>query len=254
VPLALFLFLQARTRWLRFIVVGIALGLTQSIIGSKARSVWLALPVAMLGPTLRYPRLRPLVAGIIALLGVEVLLAPQLGLDFLGLQARLRQISQVYDRVALTATASNMIEHRPLFGFGFGMYTFQVAKAAYYTSWAGVPAKWAVFPNSPHNDLLNVLVMMGMSGLLAYVALLTASWQVLWGRHAPRASRTPIAAALAAAVQAIFVVVLINGLFHSVMHMAYVQTLFFFLLGIVAGGQASAAAAAPAAKRAGWRW
>jgi len=233
-PLVLLLFLHTSTLWIRLVLVAIALGVLQSIVGSKTRSVWLALPIAMLIPILRYPRGRLLAAAIVALLAAQVLLVPRLGLDFWGLRTRLTQVNQIHDRVAVTATATNMIQHRPLFGFGVGMFTFNADKASYYASWGAVSTKSAVYPNSPHNDLLNVVVMMGVIGLLAYAALLAAIVWLLWRRPAPGGPRTAFAADLAAAVQAIFLIVIVNGLFHSVMHMAYVQTLLFFLLGMVA--------------------
>jgi O-antigen ligase len=234
VPLALFLYVQVRERWVRIVPVVIAVGLVQSIIASKTRAVWIALPVALLFPWVRYPRVRLLSALLIADLALQVLLAPAVGVDPWGLRQRLLQPEPVYDRVAVSATASNMIEHRPLFGFGFGMFTFRDDKADYYTSWGGVSPQSAVFPNSPHNDLLNVLVLMGVFGLLAYVALLLASWQLLWRTHARWRQINPFAAELATFVHAAFLVLLVTGQFHAVMYMSFAQVLFFFLLGIVA--------------------
>jgi O-antigen ligase len=244
VPLALFLYQQARHRWARFILVAIAVGLVQSIVASKTRAVWIALPAALLVPFMRYPRSRLLAALLVADLALQVLLAPAVGLDPWGLRQRLIQPEPVYDRVAVSATASNMIEHRPLFGFGFGMFTFQDDKADYYASWGGISPQWAVYPNSPHNDFLNVLVLMGVFGLLAYVALLLTSWQLLWRTQARWRQINPFAAELATFVHAAFLVLLVTGQFHAVMYMSFAQVLFFFLLGIVAWESAGAAQSA----------
>lgn len=234
VPLALFLYLQVRERWVRSALVAIAVGLVQSIVASKTRAVWIALPIALLFPWVRYPRVRLLSALLIADLALQVLLAPAVGVDPWGLRQRLLQPEPVYDRMAVSATASNMIKHRPLFGFGFGMFTFQEDKADYYASWGGISPQAAVYPNSPHNDLLNVLVLMGVSGLLAYVALLLTSWQLLRRTYARWRRIDPFAAELATFVQAAFLVLLVTGQFHALMAISFAQVLFFFLLGMVA--------------------
>ena len=234
VPLTLFLYLQARGRLARFALVAIAVGLVQGIVASKTRAVWIGLPVALVLPSLRHPRIRPLAALLTADLALQVLLAPAIGLDFWGLQRRLIEPEPLYARVAASATASNMAEHRPLFGFGFGMFTFQDDKADYYASWGNVSPTFAVYPNSPHNDFLNVLVCMGLIGFLPYLALLWTSWQVL---SRPRAREQPggtVGGELAGFIQAVFAILLIAGQFHAVTRLSYVQVLFFFLLGIVA--------------------
>jgi O-antigen ligase len=234
VPLALFLHLQSRARLARFILVAIAVGLVQSIVASKTRVVWIALPVALLLPSVRFPRIRLLAALLIADLAVQVLLAPAVGLDFWGLQKRLTEVGPVYNRVAVSATAWNMIEHKPLFGFGFGILTFQEDKADYYASWGQVPPEAAVYPNNPHNDFLNVLVLIGVIGLVAYVFLLWTSWQLLWRNQARWRLSNPFGSELATFVQAVFLILIIAGQSHSVMHMSYAQVLLFFLLGVVA--------------------
>jgi len=234
VPLTLFLYARARGRLARGALVTIAIGLIEGIVASKTRAIWVGLPVALVLPSLRHPRIRPLAALLTADLALQVLLAPAVGLDFWGLQQRLVEPEPVYARVAASATASNMAEHRPLFGFGFGMFTFQDDKAAYYASWGSIPETFAVYPNSPHNDFLNVLVCMGLFGLIPYLVLLWTSWQVLSRGRARGQPGDPVGRELAGFIEAVFVILLIVGQFHAVMRMSYAQVLFFFLLGIVA--------------------
>lgn len=242
VPLTLVLFLGSRRRWVRLMLLGVAVGLVQSAVASKTRAVWVALPAALILPSLRYPRIRPVAALLTAQLAVQVLLAPAIGFDAWALHKRLMQPEPVYNRVAVSATASNMIQHRPLFGFGFGMFTFQDDKASYYASWGNVSPEWAVYPNNPHNDLLNVFVMMGVCGLVAYLALLGTIWQALWSRQRDSRPGEPFGSELALFVHAAFIVLLIAAQFHSVMHMSYAQVLFFFLLGMAARTPAARAA------------
>jgi O-antigen ligase len=127
-----------------------------------------------------------------------------------------------------------MIEHRPIAGFGFGKSTFNEDKKDYYASWAGVSSEFAVYPNNPHNDFLNVLVNMGVIGLIPHLALLWTAWQLLWRSHIRWRSTNPFGAELSKFGQALFVVLLIAAQFHPVMYMSFAQVLFYFLLGIVA--------------------
>ena len=247
--LALFLYGRSARRGARLVLWPIAFGLLQCIVASKTRAVWLALPVVFLILAVQHPRIRFLAIALTADLALQVLLAPAVGLDFWGLHTRLVQASPVYNRVAASATAWNMIEHKPLFGFGFGISTFQTDKPDFYSSWGNVAPDWAVLPQNPHNDILNVMVLMGMVGLLPYLALLWASWQVLWERSR-RGAADAANRELASFVQAIFLTLLIVGQSHSVMYMSYPQIVLFFLLGIVARQPAAAVRLVEAGQRA----
>lgn len=229
-PLALFLFLRTG-RAARWGLAVLMVGLLQCIVASKTRSVWIALPVAIALAAAGTVRLRLLAALLLALLAGQILLAPRLGVDFWGLRARLTQTQQLADRVALAATSANMIRARPLFGFGFGTATFQREKAAYYAGWGGVSPRAAVYPNNPHNDALNLLVMLGLTGLLAWLAVVGAIWRLLARQ---RRGGDAMTAELAGCVQAMCLVLLLNGQFHSVLHMGFAQVVCGFFVGIVA--------------------
>jgi len=246
IVLTLFLYLQSRARPARALLLMIAIGLVQCVVASKTRAVWIGLPLALLLVALRYPRIRAVAALSTAWLLGQLLLAPTVGVDRLGLEQRLVQVEPIHDRVALTATASSMIGHRPLFGYGFGMFTFQGDKGDFYTSWGGVSAQSAVYPNNPHNDALNVLILTGVVGFIPYLALLWTSWRLLGRNRVRWRFSSPFVAQLAGFTQAAFLVLLVAGQFHSVMYMSYPQVLFFFLLGIVASDAALTVRAADA--------
>ena len=234
VVLAVFLFSRARGRAARAALVVIAAGLVQCVVASKTRAVWIALPIALWLPLIPRPGTRMLAGLLAADLILQLVLAATLGVDRLGVEQRLTQIEPIHDRVALTATASNMITDHPLVGYGFGIFTFQEDKANYYASWGGVSAQSAVYPNNPHNDILNVLILTGVVGLIPFLALMYACWRLLMDSRIRWRQRDPFRSDLASAVHSIFLVLIVAGQFHSVMYMSYPQVLFFFLLGIVA--------------------
>jgi O-antigen ligase len=240
VILALFLYPRARNRTARATLIVLAAGLVQCVVASKTRAVWIALPVALGLLLIRRPKMRVLTVLLAADLVLQLVLAAALGVDRLGVEPRLTAIEPVHDRMALSATASNMIARRPLLGYGFGIFTFQDDKADYYASWGGASAQSAVYPNNPHNDVLNVLILTGVVGLIPFFALMWFSWRLLADSRARWEQGDPSGSELAGTVQSIFLVLIVAGQFHSVMYMSYPQVLFFFLLGIVAADSAGA--------------
>ena len=237
-PLALVLLARTPRRAARLALAVLLLGLLQGIVASKTRSVWLALPVALALTAGSASWRRIVVGALVALLAAQVLLVPQLGFDRWGLWERLTQTRQLDDRVALAATSATMIRARPLWGFGVGVLTFHREKAPYYSGWGRVPAEDAVYPNNPHNDVLNVLVMLGIPGLVVWLAVVVAAWRLLATRRRSADART---AELAAGVQAMGLVLLINGQFHSVLHMSFALVLLWFCIGMLAAAPLSAA-------------
>jgi hypothetical protein len=81
---------------------------------------------------------------------------------------------------------------------------------------------------------------MGAVGLLAYLALVRASWQLL--SAAARHDGDPLRADLALFIQAAFVVLAISAQVHDIMYVSDAQIVFFFLMGIVAHNPDPAAA------------
>lgn len=239
IVLVALLFVVVRQRAFRVAVVVIALGLTQSLVASKTRAAWLALPAGLLIPFICYRKTRWLAAILVADVALQVFLVPAIQSrlptsgphDYLGLQARLVEEDPLDDRAAVTRIAVQMIRTHPLSGLGFGLWTFQSHKAEYYGP-LGIDATYAMYPNNAHNDVLNVLVQVGAVGAAVYGLLLYAIARLLWRRH--RSSSSPLLRMLAVCAAALFVVLIVGAQFHSVMAMSYLQVLAFYFLGIVA--------------------
>lgn len=256
IVLTMLLFLMAQGRAQRLAVIAIAAGLAQSLVASKTRAAWVALPAGLLLPVVCYRRTRWLAALLVLDLAAQVFLVPAIQSrlhhrprvtsassspagegaaaphdDYLGLQERLVEEDPLYDRAAVTRIAVQMIRTHPLFGLGFGLWTFQSHKPEYYAA-LGADATYAVYPNNAHNDVLNVLVLTGLAGAAAYVLLGYAIGRLLWRRY--WGSSSPLIRALAVFSGALFIVLIVGGQFHAVMAMDYLQVLSFYFLGIVA--------------------
>ena len=96
----------------------------------------------------------------------------------------------------------------------------------------------------PHNEVLNLLVLMGVVGLVVYLGLLRVVWRLLSFARTSAAGRGALA--LAAALQAAAVVMLvISAQLHDMMYLSVVQVIFFFLVGLAARGTQAVASATP---------
>jgi O-antigen ligase len=243
VPLALVARIHEPHGSLRWFLIVSCVGLIEALVLGQVRIVWLALPAALLYLAAIAPAVRSsaLIAsgGILAVLalaaaGIDLRWAAREGGATLqprgSVLERIGEANPVYNRVAVYVTALNMIVHRPVLGFGFGARQFETSRGEYYASCCGVSWEWAAECAVPHNEILNELVLMGAVGLLAYLGLLRALWRLLASRRASAEASSQ--RALAACVQAVFVLLAITAQLHDVMYLSEVQVLFFFLAGL----------------------
>jgi len=232
--LTVFVHAQTSSRSTQLVLWLVAGGLVQGIVFSKGRGVWLALPLALGFVALKYPRARRLavVVGLALVSEVLLLRTSRVG----GVSERLSELNPLYNRIAAYVTATNMIVHKPIFGFGFGTSTFRTNKASYQNGWGPFSdewvSRWVRYPGVPHNEFLHILVLTGVIGLGAYLSLLWAIWRQLSVCTATRAGGDRLGPGLAVLVQASWIVVLINALFMDVMYLSSTLILFYFLLGI----------------------
>lgn len=242
VPIAVGVYAHAVQRRRRVLLFCVCAGLIEGLILAQTRVVWLAVPAALayfaaVCPPARRPALA-MAAGLVAALvlaaaGVDHrLIASANGAASSPrgtIGERIQQAEPMYHRVAVWGTALNMIGHRPVFGFGFGARTFVASREGYYASCCGVAPEWAIPCAVPHNEALNVLVLLGVAGLVIYVGLLWSLWRLL-SAHA--ADSRSLHATLAIGVQVAFVILVFCAQMHDVMYYAALQVLFFFLAGL----------------------
>ena len=191
----------------------------------------------------RDPRIRPLlIAGgfVAAILGM---IAIPLFLDTAGLMARITEIEPIYNRLALFATATQMVLDNPLTGVGFGRYGFADNKIDYLTGFGPVSAQWAADVGIPHLEYLHVAVLTGVIGGTLYLLAFAMLWRSL-SRIARDRAASPFVRRHAVYVQALLVSILVNGLFVDFMAYNYFAALVYFMVG-VSMGMAGRGAAAP---------
>jgi len=148
-----------------------------ALVLAKTRAIWLgfAFSLALLAwfePPLRRPLLL-----LSVVLGVVGALALPLVVDLEAMQKRMAEPEPIYNRVALSTTALNMIAHHPLTGIGFARFGFVDQKVDYLASAFGVPEYWAQ-PGVPHCEPLHILVLVGLIGFIPFALVIMRSWRL----------------------------------------------------------------------------
>lgn len=216
------------------LAASIALGLV-AIVFSKTRSVWLALALGLTMLVLADRRFRRPILSIGAV-GVLVLIVswPILRETQLA-KGRALEVGPIYNRVALTATAAKMAVHRPILGYGWGRFTYLEQRRDHVTSLMGVHPQYAIEMGSPHNTYANLLVMLGLVGLLLYLYILLRGWGNAWrlGSEATMAGTLSRDAALVGL--AVVTTFLLCGLFTDLMSYQHASTMTLVMLGVIDG-------------------
>ena len=228
--LALYQYGRHRDSILRLIYVLLAGMFAVGLILCSTRSPWLGIGSAIVVIGMRDKSVR----GILTL-GAAAAAIAGCGLFFYtdGLKAlseRTTDIVTMYPRVAAYATATNVIMHNPIFGLGFGRFSYFDSKHEYATTFGLVSQYWTTFAGVPHNDYLHILALTGIVGFTAFILVVVRVFRTaklgrqIVGRHA----------LLADYARAIVIAWLMTGLMVDTVFFQYFLSLMFFVLGVVA--------------------
>jgi O-antigen ligase len=202
---------------------------------SKTRAVYLALlaAIAAMGNLIPKTR-RAILVG--ALTGITALIAawPVISQsDFV--RTRLMDPVPVYNRVALWATAANMVLHKPIAGFGFGQRTFREERDNYFVSVGKIPAEYGYSLGATHNEYLHILVTTGLAGFVPYVIILVLLWRRGMRSYRQRDGNWPWETEIAFVAVASLATYLVNGFFTNLHACWYASNMIFFLFGVLEG-------------------
>ncbi len=170
--LTLFLFTRSARNDKKLILIIFGLFQIAGILVSKTRAPWLAAVVVsgyvfLIDKRTRIPF--SLMLGV-SFLSLPVVLPMLMKSGFIG--ERVMEMSPIYNRLALYATAVNMTVHNPILGVGFGRYAFIDAKREYLTSFGNISAFWAKDVGVPHNEFLHIAVLGGLVSLFIFILIL----------------------------------------------------------------------------------
>lgn len=175
-------FLRSRSAAERFLLAAAIPVMGVAIVLAKTRVIWLGVAVGLAVAAWYEPRLRRhlIAAGLVATLGLMAAWPLLEKTEFI--RGRVLDMTPIYTRVVTTATTLNMFAHSPLFGYGFGRYTYDSEKWAYVTGIGSLPSYFAYPTGVPHNEYMHVLVLLGLVGFVPYIAILVLAWRTA-SRH-----------------------------------------------------------------------
>ncbi len=208
-------------------VVGIVLG--------ETRGPWIGAALAFLIIYLKHPQSRPLmlIGGFIGfVVGLIVFVVMIDHMD--SFIQRVTNIGTLAGRAATWASALNMISDNPVFGVGFGANAYALHKAEYITGIGSLTAQYAVYLGVPHNEYIHVTVLLGSSGLILFLLILTRLVKLMFESF-HNSDETPFKRHFALYVAAIIIALMFNSFFSDTYIQDYFWMLTYFLAGMVAG-------------------
>jgi len=152
--------------------------------------------------------------------------------DSVQIVKRFTEMDSIYNRVAVYATALNMMIHHPILGVGFGASAFANHLMEYITSVGSVSPQYASNLGAPHNEYFNIGTHAGFTGLMLFIFVLVFTFRNL--RLVENAPSLPDHVRYAAQyVRVIMLIYCVSILFVDAGPFAYLGTLIFFLAGFM---------------------
>lgn len=220
----------------RRVVLAGALGLmVAAAVASRTRAPWLGIGVGLGVVAWRERRLRRPLAVCAGVGAGALVVAWPLIADSDFISGRLLDLTPVYNRVTLTATALNMFAHHPIDGLGFGRYTFHTEKWGHLVSFGDVSPHYAYSLGVPHNEFLHILLMVGLLGFIPYAAVLALGWRTAGAQCRATSAEGGPARDAALVCQGVLAMYLVSALFSDMMFYQYASTQLYTLLGICYG-------------------
>ena len=233
--LALFQFNQYRDRLVRAGLIIAMLAMVVGIVLGETRAPWGGTALALLIIFARDREVRPLLVtggAIVSLAGIVFffVMFEHLG-SFID---RVTDTQTGAGRLALWATAVNMIAHNPVFGVGFGVDAFALHREEYMTGIGSVSDQLIGDLGVPHNQYLHVASLLGIVGLCLFVPILFGVLRLMFRIHNDPAN-SAMHRRLALYVGAIWAGLMFNSLFSDTYIQDYFWVAAYFLAGLVAG-------------------
>lgn len=219
----------------RFGLLGALLLMAVGIVLGQTRAPWGGAALALFIIMLRDRSVRPLLVAGAVLASIAGAVLVVVMIDQLGAFVdRVTNLHTMAGRLATWATALNMVFHNPACGVGFGADAFEMNKPEYITGVGSLSAQYAVYLSIPHNEYLHVAVLLGIPGLVLFVAILVGVVKLMFSIHADPDS-PPLRRRMGLYAGAIIIGLMFNSLFSDTYVQDYFWMLAWFLAGFVAG-------------------
>lgn len=239
---AIVMLMRAGPPWRSGALLAAIVLMAAASLASRTRAPWLGIAAGLAVVAYFEPRLRRPLGAVAAVAGASIAIAWPVLAPSEFVSQRVFDMTPVYNRITLTATALNMFVHNPVLGLGFGRYTFDAEKWRYLVSVGDVSPHYAYSLSVPHNEVLHVLVLLGVIGAVPYVMIYALGW-----RTAARECRALRAAGpegeLALVCLGVLSMYIVSAQFSDCMFYFYASFQVLVVMGVVDGWRARRLAA-----------
>lgn len=224
-----------RDPMIKAILIGMMLAMAVGIVLGQTRAPWLGFSVSLLIIFIKDIKVRPLLLiGVMLCIPIGVTILIMMADELVLFIDRTMTISTMAERFVTWATGINMVIDNPVFGIGFTSDAFSSHKREYITGIGSLSAQFAVHLGIPHNEFLYVTVMLGITGLTLFIAILYLMTHLMFSIYSDT-SNSPMCRQLGLYIRAIILGLLVNSMFSDTMMQQYFWTITYFLAGIVSG-------------------
>ena len=224
-----------RDAMVRTALVGMMLAMAVGILLGQTRAPWVGFAVSLLIIFIKDRKVRPLLLiGAMVCLPIGVVILITMTDELALFIERALTISTMADRFATWATAINMVADNPVFGLGFTADAYSAHKFEYITGIGSLPEQFATYLGVPHNEFVYVTVMLGVTGLTLFIAILYKLTRLMISIHRDT-SNPPMCRQLGLYIYAIIIGLIVNSMFSDTMLQQYFWTITYFLAGVVSG-------------------
>ncbi len=233
--LSLMQFSMYRQTFTRFILIVAMLVMAAGIFLGQTRAPWIGAALAMFIIFLKDKNIRTLMVIGATFVFAAASLIFVLMIDQLAEYVyRITNTGTLDGRLAIWATAINMLVDNIFFGVGFGADAFSLHKPDYITGFGDLTQQYAVYLGVPHNEYLHVAVLLGLPGLVLFLMILFRLVKHLFSLHND-SNLSPLRRLMSLYTGAIVIGLMFNSLFSDTYMQDYFWMTTYFLAGIVAG-------------------
>jgi O-antigen ligase len=218
--------------------------ITAGIVFSSTRSVWIGAALGLVAIAVLDRRRRAALMMGIGAVATAAVVVIALMPDRSSLVERATSMEPIYGRLAMYRVAATIAARQPIIGYGRGAPSRIAAREELYAQ-GGTTAELA--PGQFHNVFVMTLVEWGLPGLVAFLAVMVLFIRSALALRRRFSSERGLQYDFATFFLATTVVMLTQGLLVDTPVFLYMNSLFFFLAGLVSAQLDAAERASDAA-------
>jgi len=226
--------LQPRGTYKTVLLFSLLLMVT-GVLFSMTRAVWVSLFLACIFVAIFIPKYRNVMIRLplfLLFFGIVIILMVP---DLSFIKERALELGPIYSRLSLYATGLNTMLDNPVFGNGFGRYSYFEASRGNLVTFSGVPESLGLGLDVPHNEFLHMLIMLGGVGLWLYIYIYYCTIRFSRELYTCSKNKEFRFRNFMVFFWAISLVIILNGFAVDFIFFTYFNSLYFLIAGVIMG-------------------